>query len=103
MPRVGAFYRLSGHIAICQHRKQEADTGSFLLWLLLSLRPLLFVKRAFLDSEEGQHDLCTGMINTLLFTLSPHLDSHVVIHVIGQGGNALYLHTAFRLEVAKAG
>lgn len=103
VPRVGAFYRLSGHIAICQYREQEASMGVILPWLLLNLRPLLSVKWVFLDAEWGQHGLCTGMINMRLCTLSPHPDSHVLIHVIELGGKALYVHTAFRLEVAKAG
>lgn len=34
--------------------------------------------------------------------LSPHLDSHVVIHVLEMGGKALHVHTALRLEVAEA-
>lgn len=49
VPRVGAFYRLFGHIAICQYREQEASMGLILPLLLLSLRPLLSVKWMFLD------------------------------------------------------
>jgi len=103
VPRVGAFYRLSGRAAICQCREQEASTGVILPWLLLSLRPLLSVKWMFLDVKLGHHGLCTGMINMLLCTLSPHLDSHVLIHVIELGGKALHVCVAFRLEAAEAG
>lgn len=77
--------------------------GMILSWLPLSLRPLLSVKWLFLDAEWGQHGLCTGMINMLLCTMSPHLDSRFLIPVIELGGKALYVHTAFRVEIAKAG
>lgn len=60
------------------------------------------MKWVFLGAEWGQHGLCPGVINRLLCTVSPHLDSHVLIHVIEVGGKALYVHIAFRLEVAEA-
>lgn len=52
--------------------------------------------------EWGQHGLCPVFINMLLCTLSPLLDSHILIHVIEWGGKTLYVHTAFGLEVTKA-
>lgn len=60
------------------------------------------VKWLFLSAEYGQQGLCPGVINRLLCTVSPHLDSHVLIHVREMGGRALYVHTALRLEVAEA-
>lgn len=38
----------------------------------------------------------------LLCTVSPHLDSQILIHVTEMGGKALCVHTALRLEVAEA-
>lgn len=47
----------------------------------------------FLDAEWDQHGLCAGMVNVLLCTLSPHLDSHILIHAIEWQGKTLCVYS----------
>lgn len=88
--------RLLGHAAVWHNREPGVSAG-----VLISLRPA-FCEGGVCGAEWGQHGLCPGVINRLLCTVSPHLDSHILICVREMGGKALHVHTALRLGAAEA-
>lgn len=97
----GLLQTIWAHSDLSEQGTRGCYRGAF---AMAAVKPqtILSVKQAFLDAEWGQHKLSTGMIHMLLCTLSAHLGSQILTHVIELGDKALCVRTAFRLDVAKA-